>query len=54
MEFSMKGVGGVSSSVRVFFFNFLLNNHLESLPDCQNALCYVYIVVEVTLNRAEL
>ena len=34
----------------------MLKNHLDSLPDCQNALWsvgalyYVYIVVEVTMN----
>ena len=36
-----------------------VKNHLESLPDCQNAFCswcelyIMYIVVEVTLNRPE-
>ena len=48
----MKG-GGLA-----FHQGFLLKNHLESLPDCQNAVCtyivwalyYVNIVVQVTLN----
>ena len=53
--------GGSRVPLRFFFFNFLLRNHLESLPECQNALrCVAHslsfilcIVVEVTLNRAE-
>ena len=45
---------GVMSGIGIFLF--LFENHLDSLPDCQNALWsvaalyYVYIVVEVTMN----
>ena len=59
MDFSIKG-GGPRVPLRFVLF-FLLKNHLESLHDCQNAFCtnfelyviHIYVVVEVTLSRAE-
>ena len=39
MEFSMKGGEGVLAFNLGFFNFFLLKNHLEPLPDCQNAFC---------------
>ena len=54
--------GGRGSRVPLRFFHlFLLKNHLEALPYCQNTFCtqfklsfmYICIVVEVTLNWAE-
>ena len=53
MDFSMKGEGGESRvPIRYFEGKKWLENHLESLPDCQNALYYVYLVLEVTMNMA--
>ena len=46
MAFAMKG-GGLASHQSILKKK-LFKNHLESVPDCQNA---VYIVVEVTIEH---
>ena len=38
MAFAMNG-GGVSRAIKVFWRKKMFENHLESLPDCQNAFC---------------
>ena len=54
----MKG-GGLELHTPILKNDFF-ENHLESFPDCENVFCtivwalyYVYIVVEMTLNKAQ-